>query len=214
MQRAPTTAIPTLGPLALLLAALAGYVDAAGFLASGGYFVSFMSGNSTRAGVGMANAAEAAGPALLLIACFVAGTVGGALLRRMLRGERRDGGLLLAVAAMLALAALSLPMAQRLVALGLLAAAMGALNLASEADGEVRVGLTYMTGTLVKLGLRIAEALGGGARWGWLPFLALWAALVAGGVLGALVWLAANGVALWLAAGFAATVALARRNAA
>lgn len=205
----------TVGPLAVLLAALAGYVDAAGFLASGGYFVSFMSGNSTRAGVGMAEGAGAAGIAFLLIACFVGGTVGGALLRRRLRHERRDGALLLAVAAMLALAA-ALPAGQRLPALGLLAAAMGALNLASEADGEVRVGLTYMTGTLVKLGLRIADALGGGARWGWLPFLALWAALVAGGVLGALVWLAADGIALWLAAGFAATVAawlsLARRS--
>lgn len=39
--------------LAAALAALAGYVDASGFLSTGGYFVSFMSGNSTRLGIGV-----------------------------------------------------------------------------------------------------------------------------------------------------------------
>ena len=40
--------------LAACLAALAGYVDAIGFLKLGGLFVSFMSGNSTRLAVGLA----------------------------------------------------------------------------------------------------------------------------------------------------------------
>ena len=52
--------------LACTLSALAGYVDAIGFLHLGGMFVSFMSGNSTRLGVSLAqgnwsNAAEAIG---------------------------------------------------------------------------------------------------------------------------------------------------------
>lgn len=38
--------------LAIRLSALAGYVDAIGFIQPGGFFVSFMSGNSTRLGVG------------------------------------------------------------------------------------------------------------------------------------------------------------------
>lgn len=42
-------------PLAIALAALAGYVDAIGFLRLGGFFVSFMSGNSTRLAVGIAS---------------------------------------------------------------------------------------------------------------------------------------------------------------
>jgi uncharacterized membrane protein YoaK (UPF0700 family) len=41
--------------LAAGLSALAGYVDAIGFIKLGGFFVSFMSGNSTRLGVGLAH---------------------------------------------------------------------------------------------------------------------------------------------------------------
>ena len=44
--------------IAAALAALAGYVDAVGFIASGGLFVSFMSGNSTRLGIGLADASH------------------------------------------------------------------------------------------------------------------------------------------------------------
>jgi uncharacterized membrane protein YoaK (UPF0700 family) len=40
--------------LACALSALAGYVDGIGFLHLGGLFVSFMSGNSTRMGVSLA----------------------------------------------------------------------------------------------------------------------------------------------------------------
>ena len=67
--------------LACALSALAGYVDAVGFLYLGGLFVSFMSGNSTRLGVSLAeghwsNAAEAIG----LIALFVTGAAAGSLI--------------------------------------------------------------------------------------------------------------------------------------
>jgi uncharacterized membrane protein YoaK (UPF0700 family) len=40
--------------LACALSAMAGYVDGIGFLHLGGLFVSFMSGNSTRLGVSLA----------------------------------------------------------------------------------------------------------------------------------------------------------------
>src|ERR1700712_620485 len=67
--------------LACALSALAGYVDGVGFLHLGGLFVSFMSGNSTRLGVSLAqrhwsNAAEAIG----LIALFVVGAGMGSLI--------------------------------------------------------------------------------------------------------------------------------------
>ncbi|WP_312220062.1 YoaK family protein, partial [Brevundimonas sp.] len=66
--------------LALLLAALAGYVDSLGFLHLGGVFVSFMSGNTTRLAVSLAEgrwlAAGAVGGVLLL---FILGAMLGAL---------------------------------------------------------------------------------------------------------------------------------------
>ncbi|MBC7166956.1 DUF1275 family protein, partial [Phenylobacterium sp.] len=67
---------------AIVLAAAAGYVDAAGFLMTGGFFVSFMSGNSTRLGVGLFRGAEEALIAGGLIAAFVSGVVIGGVLRR------------------------------------------------------------------------------------------------------------------------------------
>jgi uncharacterized membrane protein YoaK (UPF0700 family) len=79
--------------LACALSALAGYVDGIGFLHLGGLFVSFMSGNSTRMGVSLAegqwlSAAEAFG----LIALG--------------RGANRQPWVLLAEALLLAAAAL------------------------------------------------------------------------------------------------------------
>ena len=65
--------------LAACLSALAGYVDAVGFIKLGGFFVSFMSGNSTRLGVGLAQASPQALVAAGLIACFLVGVVSGSL---------------------------------------------------------------------------------------------------------------------------------------
>ena len=47
--------------LAVSFAAMAGLVDAIGFLASGGFFLSFMSGNSTRFSVGVVEGAPYVG---------------------------------------------------------------------------------------------------------------------------------------------------------
>ncbi|HBV13129.1 MAG TPA: DUF1275 domain-containing protein, partial [Brevundimonas sp.] len=62
--------------LALLLAALAGYVDSLGFLHLGGVFVSFMSGNSTRLAVSLAEGRwQAAGAVAGVLALFVLGAM-------------------------------------------------------------------------------------------------------------------------------------------
>jgi len=50
------------------LSALAGFVDATGFIGLGGFFVSFMSGNTTRLAVGLAQGTAAAATAAGLIA--------------------------------------------------------------------------------------------------------------------------------------------------
>src|SRR3984893_7186608 len=91
--------------LACALSALAGYVDAIGFLHLGGLFVAFMSGNSTRMGVSLAEGQWLhAAKSLGLIALFVAGGGG----RRPVvlgRGVNRQPWVLLAEALLLAAAA-------------------------------------------------------------------------------------------------------------
>ena len=85
-----------------------------------------------------------------------------------------------------------------------MALAMGAENAVFEQDGEVQIGLTYMTGTLVKLGQRITAALLGGARWAWAPYLMLWLGLVLGAVAGAEAYARFGLGSLWFAAAAAA----------
>ena len=62
--------------------------------------------------------------------------------------------------------------------------AMGAENAVLERDGADSVGLTCMTGTLVKAGQGIARALAGGASRGWLQPALLWAGFLAGALVG------------------------------
>jgi hypothetical protein len=57
---------------------------------------------------------------------------------------------------------------------GLMALAMGAENAVFEENGNVRIGLAYMTGALVKVGQRLATAATGGGRFAWAPFLSAW----------------------------------------
>jgi uncharacterized membrane protein YoaK (UPF0700 family) len=80
----------------------------------------------------------------------------------------------------------------------LVAAAMGAENTTFERDGEVSIGLTYMTGALVKLGQRLAGAIMGGPKLAWVPYLMLWLGLVGGAVAGALAWPALGLAGLWV----------------
>ena len=196
--------------LAYALAALAGYVDAIGFIASGGFFVSFMSGNTTRAGVGAPGVGlpfglAETGMALTLIAAFVGGTVAGSLLGR--RGWRsRESAILWPIALVLAAACLLFDGGLVYPALLCTAAAMGAENRIFEEDGEVTIGLTYMTGTLVKTGQRIASALAGGPRWDWTPYALLWVSLLCGSIAGAFVHHWAGIEALWGAALIAAVL--------
>lgn len=194
--------------VAMCLAALSGYVDGVGFLALNGLFVSFMSGNSTRLAVGIAGLAPVVGMASLLIASFVLGVALGTLTSRWFARQRKAAVLLL-VTLFLALAALFSPLGIPHVAPLCMAIAMGAVNCVFQRNGEVTVGLTYMTGTLVRVGQRLALALTGGPRWDWLPWLQLWLSLVAGGVLGALAYMSIGLAGLWYAAGVALIFAVA-----
>lgn len=185
--------------LAIGSSTLAGYVDAIGFLSLGGFFVSFMSGNSTRLAVGIAGVPAEALIAGRLIGCFLLGVILGSLIGRAAKAKRPPAVLAL-VAVMLASAAALAGAGAADIAMLLVAAAMGAENTTFERDGEVAIGLTYMTGALVKLGQRIAGALTGGPKFAWLPYLGLWLGLVTGAVTGALAWPVIGLAGLWLAA--------------
>ncbi len=195
---------------AICLSALAGYVDALGFLSLDGFFVSFMSGNSTRVGVGLVTGAGAAVQATSLVGAFVLGVTGGTLVGRA-AGPRRRAAVLLVVASLLAAAALLAAGAAPRAAAAVMAMAMGAENAVFQRDGEVSIGVTYMTGTLVKLGQRLATALSGGERLAWVPYALLWAGLVVGAAAGALAHRLVGLGGLWLAAGAALLLASAAR---
>ena len=193
--------------LAASLAAIAGYVDATGFLATSGFFVSFMSGNSTRLAVGSIERAADAAAALALIAVFVVGVVIGSLAGR--NAGRHQRSRVIALVAVVLFGAVALSTAgQSQAALGAMALAMVAENAIFEAEGEVQIGLTYMTGTLVKFGQRLGTALSGGDRWGWTPYALLWLGLVAGAVSGAALFPLFGLKSLLVPAGFLAILAL------
>jgi uncharacterized membrane protein YoaK (UPF0700 family) len=137
--------------LAYGIAGLAGFVDAIGFLAADQYFVSFMSGNTTRFGVDIAtNPGRAYVPGLLILG-FICGVTGGALLADR-AGPRRKTAIIALSVALLAAAALGRLSGSLEVFLACSVLAMGALNNSFRRDGEVAVGLTYMTGALVRFG--------------------------------------------------------------
>jgi uncharacterized membrane protein YoaK (UPF0700 family) len=106
-------------------------------------------------------------------------------------------------ASLLAVAALCYTVGLSNAAVAAMVLAMGLENAVFQIEGGAGLGLTYVTGALVKVGQHLAAALTGGARWAWLPNLLLWAALVAGSVCGALAYHWINLGAIWFAAGAA-----------
>lgn len=192
--------------LACALSALAGYVDGIGFLHLGGLFVSFMSGNSTRMGVSFAQGhflegAEAFG----LIALFVLGAACGSLIV-LGRSRISQCWVLFAEGLLLALAGLCQAFDLAGLAVAAIVLAMGIENAVFQIDGGSGLGLTYVTGALVKVGQLLAAALTGGKRFGWVPNLLLWAALVSGSVSGALLYHRIGLAAIWFAAAAAFAV--------
>lgn len=197
--------------LAIAAAALAGFVDATGFLAANGYFVSFMSGNTTRLGVDLIQSPQIAWVPAGLIAGFVAGVTGGAIIAAR-AGAQRKTVVLGLVALLLAGAALCHAGGKTTPMIALLVLAMGALNNTFQRGGEVSVGLTYMTGALVRMGQGLAARLMGTGGEAWSGWLLLWLGLSTGAVCGALGWTHAPEAALWIAALWAAMLVLAARR--
>ncbi|ALG85466.1 YoaK family protein [Gordonia phthalatica] len=197
--------------LAAVLSAVAGYLDAVGFIVLGGQFVSFMTGNTTELATFLGTG-DFAGVGLmaLLIGMFFLGVVLGAVAARF--GDSRTTVLIVTTALLAATAVATLLVEPRTAVMVGLPTAMGAINATFLKHGEVSIGLTYMTGTLVKAGQQLVDAFVGGPRWGWVRNLSLWAALALGGLLGAVSHrLLGPSIAVWIAVGvvLAVTVAVA-----
>lgn len=197
--------------LAIAAAALAGYVDATGFLSANRYFVSFMSGNTTRLGVDIVASPQTAFVPALLILGFVIGVFGGAFLAAK-AGKQRKFAVLLLVAGLLAVTALAASAQQVELAMACMVFAMGALNNTFQRDGEVSVGLTYMTGALVRFAQGLAAKVLGNGGEGWDSWLLLWLGLALGAVAGAFALLTWPAWALWLPAVWALVLAFVARR--
>jgi uncharacterized membrane protein YoaK (UPF0700 family) len=166
--------------------ALAGCVDAIGWLRLHELFVSFMSGTSTLLGLALAGHRMGRAEDLaLVVALFAAGAAAGAA-GGLLAGRWHSAVVLACVAALLH-AALLLPAGELRPGLPLAALAMvpamGMLNTALPGVG----GITFVTGALTRAGQGLVAALAGrGPRWDWAPQLAAWAAIVLGAAGGGL----------------------------
>ncbi|WP_246087238.1 YoaK family protein [Sphingorhabdus contaminans] len=196
--------------LAIGLAAMAGMVDAIGFLSSGGFFLSFMSGNSTRLSVGIAESAPYVAIVAALIGSFVLGVVGGSLIGRKSLSSpfRRQAFILALISVLLFVAPLMALHNMLLLGLCLSAFCMGAENTLFERDGSVSFGLTYMTGALVKVGQGLATLLSGGDRLAWIPYLILWFGLVSGAAIGAALYNIFGISSLWVPSAIAGSFAV------
>lgn len=186
--------------LAMAYAALAGAVDAIGFIKSGGLYVSFMTGNSTRLAIGIADGGRLGLAAAALIALFVTGVVLNVIFSESVPAAATEPLAAGGVAVLLLGAVASDGLGSDLAALAFLCLAMGASNAIFRRDGEVGIGVTYMTGTLVKLGHHLSDSARGRGSRRWLPYFLLWASLVCGGIAGAVTFLWSGRVAIWAVA--------------
>jgi uncharacterized membrane protein YoaK (UPF0700 family) len=148
----------------LVIAAVAAYVDATGYLLYSGIYLSFMSGNSTRAAVLVSRGDwQQLAPVIGVIPTFLLGVTLGTVLHGNFKKQGSAivfciGGIALGVVA--ALEIYGQPAGSSETRLGLfltLAATMGLLNSTVQRVDKVSVALTFVTGTLVKLGTAIGR---------------------------------------------------------
>lgn len=184
--------------LSWVLAGLAGLLGATAFTHSAGYFVTFMTGNAQRAVMGYfaEDGWAAASPwlavsAALLLVAFVAGVISAALCRRHLWPTRPHATTVLTTLALvlatlidgLLLGGPELPLP--FFPIILMTFGIGALNATFvNKDGEVSIPLSYVTGTLVKMGQGIERHVSGAGITAWLGHFLLFGAFVLGAGIG------------------------------
>ena len=189
--------------LAGFLAALAGIVDAIGYLHLKALFVSFMSGNSTQlaAALGQGDSVEAATIAEL-IALFVFGAAAGQVVAGF-AGRRHMTWVLIGVAIFLVIAAVLAGASEPMVI------AMGALNASMDRAGNIPVSLTFVTGVLVRFGRGLGDFLTRRATgWSWLEQALPWVGLMVGAIIGAVAYGQVAETAIWVPVALAGLLAV------
>jgi uncharacterized membrane protein YoaK (UPF0700 family) len=145
--------------LAVGLAMIAGFLDAYGIMTYHTY-LSFMSGNTTQAGyrIGQGDCWAAVHSALAIV-FFVGGSFTGALLAHSaVRRIRRLVFGVVAASLVLIIGFTQLGFSSGWVPIGMVSFAMGAMNTALSRVGAQYVSLTFVTGTLSRIGVQLALA--------------------------------------------------------
>jgi uncharacterized membrane protein YoaK (UPF0700 family) len=180
----------------LALTALAGWVDAIGYLRLGGFYPSFMSGNTTQLGIALCyfKWSEAVVPALL-VGLFVSGTFAAAAIAKPATRWCFAACFLLQALLLGTSVLLSVTQSSVILASAPLPFAMGLQNVTARRLSDSGVGITFVTGTLVRLGEALAaKAARAGGSW-QVPMLT-WLAILGGAVAGAVTYVALGAMAL------------------
>jgi uncharacterized membrane protein YoaK (UPF0700 family) len=193
--------------LSWVLAVLAGVLGAAAFTHSEGYFVTFMTGNAQRAVLGyFRDDVRLSVSAGVLMLCFVAGVVVASVCRRHFWVAHPHGPTVLTTLSLLAATMLGLiddgleEVNLDFAPIMLVVFGVGALNTSFVKDGEVSVPLSYVTGTLVKMGQGIERHIAGGNVTDWLGYFLLFASFAVGAALGGCISLVFSGTGMLIAA--------------
>lgn len=206
-QRRETAGVERFGSsdlvLGLWLLGLAGFVDAIAFSVLQGSFVAFMSGNTTILGFASAFGEwSVAGLTGLLILLFFVGCAAGASLARW-AGRLAHKLLLGSITAVTLIGAIVANTASPMTGVVLLALSGGMTTSALAVNTDVHVGLTYVTGTLVKAAHQLVEGIGTANPWSWLKTFRFWLVFGLGALIGGLAFHALELSSLWIAAGLA-----------
>jgi uncharacterized membrane protein YoaK (UPF0700 family) len=186
--------------LSWVLAALAGVLGATAYTHSAGYFVTFMTGNAQRGVLGyFRHDVRLAITASVLILCFVAGVVVASMCRRRFWTGHPHGPTVLTTFSLVTATVLDVidegweEQMLDFAPVMLVVFGVGALNTSFVKDGEVSVPLSYVTGTLVKMGQGIERHIAGGTAADWLGYFLLFASFMLGGAIGGCISLVVNG---------------------
>ncbi|WP_454853107.1 YoaK family protein [Rhizobium binxianense] len=190
--RRTATGIALVGAISFL----AGMTDATGLLLTGD-FVSFMTGNTTRAALALGQGdLRHAAVLFTAIIVFVLGNALGIVVAHF--SQRRIFvvlacvGFLLASASMMTLQGLLMPRFYCIVL------SMGMVNAAVEHIEGLPIGLTYVTGALSRFGRGIGRWIIGERRVEWTIQIVPWGGMVLGAIVGAVLTRLVGSHALWL----------------